>query len=185
MTGKKRPWIAISVLFGMILSGLPLKGYSADQESPAITSPETNRPLKVQPRLEWPRKQRQGVEVVIEMSVIPPEYAGPCPASMTLKGRISINKPATVLYKFIRSDKVLMEPVELTFEKPGMQEVTATWQIGDAALFSEFSGWAFMEVIQPINIKIQSNTIFFKGRCAVQGQPATDASPGDSPPFSK
>jgi hypothetical protein len=149
-----------------------------EKDGEAVSEPsqeEESRPIRGTPFA--PRRLGFGMEVIINLNVIPAVPAGSCPAVFTLKGQIYINKAATVLYKFVRSDRKQMAPVTLTFEKPGALEVTDTFRIGgDAPAASE--SWAFLEVVRPVNVKVQSNTVFFKADCGVKAKDGAGVAPG-------
>jgi hypothetical protein len=109
-----------------------------------------------------------GLEILADLTVSPATYGGPCPASLTFNGKITVNRPATVHYRFIRSDDTRKHPGVLTFDKPGTKEVTDTWQLGEAGGSAELNGWSAIQVSFPM--KAQSNTAYFKGRCSEGGQ---------------
>jgi hypothetical protein len=179
MTGWKG-----SVLIFMALASLVFVSPAGDgwgQEDPdteVISKPpqeEESRPIRGTPFA--PRRMGFGMEVIINVNVVPAAPAGSCPAVFIVKGQIYVNKAATVQYKFVRSDRKLMTPVTLTFEKPGALEVTDTFRIGgDTKAPSE--GWAFLEVVRPVNVKVQSNTVFFKTDCGVKAKDGAGAAPG-------
>jgi hypothetical protein len=134
------------------------------------------KPAEQQPpkgQRPWLYQQRY-VKVIADLSVSPLTHAGPCPALFTFKGKIHVNKPTTVQYRFVRSDNSRSLPVYLAFEKPGMKEVTDTWQLGDAKGLPTFSGWEALQIIWPM--KADSNRVYFKGSCTDPGPPLTSGS---------
>lgn len=175
---KKRSVIVVMVLACLVLVGLAVDGYP-QQKTDTLQSPDKQQPPTAQrPFPKRPKNLGAGLEVLADLSVTPFTYDGPCPATFTLKGYISTNKATTVQYKLVRSDGVVTKPVTLTFDKPGRQEVTATWQMGDLTALPTFSGWAFLEVVYPLTRKMQSNTVFPKGTCTGQGKAAPESLPG-------
>ena len=125
-----------------------------------------------------PRDMRLGLEVIANLGVSPPAYKGACPGAFTLKGQIFANDGVTVEYKILRSDKKQMKPVALSFEKAGAKEVVDTFRFGEAGGPAQVDGWAYIEVVAPVNMKIQSNTVFFKGTCGYKaGEEPREPSP--------
>jgi hypothetical protein len=169
---------AILVLACMILIGFLADGYS-QQQSDTLQVPGKEQPPTVQqPTLKWPRREAAGLRVIADLSVSPLAYTGSCPAVFTFKGQIYANRATKVQYKFIRSDRVHTEPKTLVFEKEGRQEVTHTWQLGDEMKLPTFSGAAVMQVVYPLNVKIQSNEAVFRGTCTGRGSPAAGSTAG-------
>jgi hypothetical protein len=168
---QRRTSVTILVLACLILLGFSVEGLS-QQQSDTLKTPgkEQSSPAK-QPTLKSPRREAAGIEVIADLSVTPLEYTGSCPAVFTFKGWIYANRSTRVEYKFIRSDGVHSEAKTLVFEKEGRQEVTYTLQVGDAANLPAFSGAAIMQVVYPLNMKIQSNEVIFKGTCTNLGRP--------------
>jgi hypothetical protein len=108
----------------------------------------------------------------------PTSYTGNCPALITFKGHITVNRPTTVQYKFIRSDNAQAPVQTLNFPKAGRQEVTTTWQLGGPSL-PTCSGWEAIQVISPVSV--QSNKAAFRIRCAGQGQQGAAEPQGQLP----
>lgn len=167
---RERPLIAVIVLACLFVIGFTADGYS-QQKSDGLQDSEAQHPSTVQEsRGTWPRREALSIEVIADLSVNPLTYSGPCPAIFTFKGRITVNKKTAVRYRFSRSDGVRTEVKTLTFAKPGRLEVTYIWQLGEAVTLPTFSGVVIMEIIYPINKKIQSNEASFRGSCTAQGQ---------------
>ena len=164
MTGWK--WSVVA-LAGVAFAVSAAFVVTAHADGPAVIEPAPKEGIP--PR---PRSLGFGTEVKVHLNVTPFAHTGPCPAVFTLKGQIYVNKAATVLYRFVRSDGKLMKPVVLTFEKPGALDVTDTFVIDGGPTASE--GWAYIEAIRPVNVKTQSNTVFFNARCGerLRGGPA-------------
>jgi hypothetical protein len=167
--------VRIFILTCMILMGLTLDGYpeqeSKQPESPGMAQPPTQQPSPVPLR-----KQRVGLQLIADMTVSPLSHTGPCPARFTFKGQIYANKAITIHYRFVRSDNTRTQARILSFEEPGRQEVTDTWEIGDVATGSAFSGWEVLQVLTPV--KVQSNEVYFKGSCSAQENRAAGELPG-------
>jgi hypothetical protein len=169
----RRKALIIALLPCLILLGLTVIGHSQPKSDSPQTPEVQQSPPAEKPYPTSPRKLGAGLQVIADLSVSPLTYTGPCPAVFNFKGLINVNKPTTVSYKFVRSDGVHTEANTLTFEKPGRQEVTTTWQFGDGTAPATFSGAVFMEVVYPVNVKIRSNAAYFKGSCTgPQGSPA-------------
>jgi len=87
------------------------------------------------------------------MKAEPGSYAGKCPTVITFKGHIaaagmiSVSKPVTVKYAFIRSDGVTGPVQTITFTKQGAQTVTNIWHIGGPGFST--SGWQAIKIISP------------------------------------
>ncbi len=87
------------------------------------------------------------------MKAEPESYAGKCPTVITFKGHIAaagmitVSKPVTVKYTFIRSDGVTGPVQTITFTKQGAQTVTNTWHIGGPGFST--SGWQAIKIISP------------------------------------
>ncbi len=172
---QSRTFVAILVLTGLILIGYSDDGYS-QQQSDTLQSPGKQKTTNQ--NITWPRKQGGRIQVVADLSVSPLVHTGSCPAVFTFKGRIYANKATAVTYKFIRSDGVHSEAKTLVFEKEGRQEVTYKWEMGDGAKLPTFRGGAVIQVIYPINMKMQSNEAIFRGTCTGQGMPEPMNPPG-------
>jgi hypothetical protein len=165
---QSRTFVAVLVLACMILVGFSDDGFSQQQSDTIQTSGKQKTTNQM---MTWPRKQGGRIQVVADLSVSPLVHTGSCPAVFTFKGRIYANKATAVTYKFIRSDGVHSETKTLVFEKEGRQEVTYTWEMGDLVKLPTFRGGAVMQVIYPINMKIQSNEAIFRGTCLAPGMP--------------
>lgn len=169
MDQKRKPFVITMLFTCLILIGFTVDGYS-QEKSETIQKPETQKPVKkLSPR--YPTALA-GLEVLADLSVSPPSYTGKCPTVFTFKGKITVNRPATVQYRFVRSDNTRHALGVLTFEEAGTKEVTDTWVFDDPAQLPTFQGWEAIQVNLPM--KIQSNLAYFKGTC-------TDYK-GESPP---
>jgi hypothetical protein len=90
---------------------------------------------------------------VTMMKAQPETYSGTCPTAITFKGHIaaagmiSVSKPVTVKYVFVRSDGVTGPEQTVTFTKQGAQTVSNTWHIGGPGFST--SGWQAIRIISP------------------------------------
>lgn len=177
MVQKRRSVIITMLLPCLIFMGYAVKGYS-QQESNSRQSPAAQKPAKTQNLPERPRRYPTalaGLEVIADLSVSPSTHTGSCPALFRFTGKITVNKAATVQYRFVRSDNTRMPPAVLTFEEAGTQEVTDTWQFEDATSGSTFTGWEAIQINFPM--KVQSNVAIFRGTCTGQGKRVPEKSP--------
>ena len=92
----------------------------------------------------------------------PPNYHGECPAQITFNGTIGLNRPGTVRYRFVRSDRARGPFVTLKFEAPGQQNVTTTWTLGGARL-KQYAGWEAIQIVYPN--QVLSNRAHFEIKC--------------------
>jgi hypothetical protein len=174
---EERTLISINVLVCLFVIIFSANVYS-QQKSGGPQGLETQQNSEEPKNLgSWPRRDAISIEVLADLSVSPLTYSGSCPAIFTFKGRITANRKTAVQYKFIRSDGVQTEVKTLAFAKPGPQEVTYIWQLGDPVTLPAFSGAVMMEVVFPINKKIRTNEASFRGSCTSSGQPATMSFP--------
>lgn len=160
----------------LILMVFSAEGYG-QQGSSAPKAPGAEKPAAPAPRN---RSALAGLEVIPDLSVAPPTYTGPCPTTFTFKGKITVNRAATINYRFVRSDNTRTVPTGLTFEKAGTQEVTDTWQFDDATQFPKIIGWEAIQILWPV--RIQSNTAFFNGTCTERKPPSPGAAPAPQKP---
>jgi hypothetical protein len=173
-----------TVLLLCVITTPAVKGFAEGEPDAAGLEPSrTEEPEPVIKGAPFnPRRMRFGVDVTVNIEVKPAVYKGRCPAVFVLTGRISANKPTTVAYKIIRKDGPPMKPVTLVFDKPETREVSDTFTIGGGGNSSAFDGWAYMEAVFPVNIKIKSNTVFFSGNCTNPGTNPSGATPPGAAP---
>ncbi|MBM4040742.1 MAG: hypothetical protein FJ290_19735 [Planctomycetes bacterium] len=67
--------------------------------------------------------QRPEAKVTAELTLDPPAYAGPPPATIECKGVIRADQPCAVQYVFLRDGAPAAPPRTLRFDAPGAQEV--------------------------------------------------------------
>jgi len=91
----------------------------------------------------------------------PVNYVGPCPARITFSGTISVSGSGTVSYKFLRSDGAIAPTQTLTFNGPGSQNVSTTWDLGGAGM--TYSGWEQIQILDPQSLT--SNQAIFSIEC--------------------
>jgi len=88
---------------------------------------------------------------VVETSVQadPLNYAGPCPVTITFRGRISVaGGSGRVSYKWLRSDGASAPVETVTFDRPGSQDISTTWMLGGSDL-PIYTGWQSIEILDP------------------------------------
>jgi multidrug efflux pump subunit AcrA (membrane-fusion protein) len=73
-----------------------------------------------------------------------PTARGTLPQALRFTGWVVADGPATVHYRFIRSDGSASAPQALTFARAGRQSVTYDWSVG-----SRYCGWVALEVLDP------------------------------------
>lgn len=178
MAQKPKSFVIAMLSTCLILFGLAAQGYS-QEKSQTIKNPETQQPARKPGLTKRPPRYPAalaGLEVVADLSVSPPNYTGQCPAVFTFKGKITVNRAATVQYRFVRSDNTRHSLGVLTFEKAGSQEVTDTWVFDDPTQLPTFRGWEAIQVNLPM--KVKSNLAHFKGTCTdYKGGAPTPQSP--------
>jgi hypothetical protein len=78
------------------------------------------------------------------LSVDRPTARGALPQTLRFTGWITADGPATVQYRFVRSDGSTAELQTLTFPRAGRLPVNTTWTLG-----APLSGWVALEVEAP------------------------------------
>jgi hypothetical protein len=84
----------------------------------------------------------------VTASVTPPSYNGGCPATFQFTAKITANGPATVTYKWERSDGASSAPKTVVLTAAGVQVVTSSWTLSQAS----FSGWERLHVTAPNDV---------------------------------
>ena len=125
-----------------------------------------------------PRRERIGFTVKADLATGLQDYTGPCPVSVRFEGRVETNRATTVEYKFVRNDDVQTAPAKLVFDKPGVQDVSYTWELGQAGTGATLNGSIFMEVVYPINLMVKSNIVSVKVVCLPVGSKVRESVPG-------
>ncbi|HOI15876.1 MAG TPA: hypothetical protein PK036_05990 [Geobacteraceae bacterium] len=115
--------------------------------------------------------------ITATVSAHPPEYTGRCPAEIRFMGRISVSGPASVQYRFIRSDGAHAPIQAINFDRAGSRPVRTTWTLGGPGL-PNYEGWQAIEVVYPQHVT--SNKAGFRLRCG-DGAPGAGIPGGEMP----
>jgi len=140
-----RFYLAIMLIIGMAATGCIVQ-QPTHRRPPGDYQPERIKPVKVDANL----------------SASPESYSGECPALIKFKGTISVNRPTTIEYRFIRSDNADGPIHTLRFRRAGTMKVKTTWQLGGSSRRS-YKGWEAIEILSPVHMR--SNPAHFKVRC--------------------
>jgi hypothetical protein len=105
---------------------------------------------------------------VVNATVDIPSFTGACPKTFTFSGTIATSGPATVTYRWERSDNAQSPIQTLTFAAAGSQTVTETWQLG-----ATYSGWERLHVLTPSDLL--SNQATFNLTCSSRVTGATSS----------
>lgn len=88
-------------------------------------------------------------------------YNGPCPTTITFVGEITVDGPATVTYKWVRSDGA-EGPVETeVFNQAGAIQLSDTWTLGGSGWST--TEWERIDLLTPT--PMQSNEAVFTVNC--------------------
>jgi hypothetical protein len=153
-----------SVVAALVCACMMLTGYaiSGNCQTAKDKSRESNQPVPDnQGSPVSLRNIRLGLEIIADLDVSPSAYRGPCPGEFTFKGRITVNKPITLFYRFAGGNVPPSAAKKITFEGPGTKEVIDVRRFGDKQ--PSFSGSAVLQVVWPG--KADSNGVYFKGLC--------------------
>jgi tetratricopeptide (TPR) repeat protein len=137
-----------------------LKVTIPDSTQPIYTyalEPDGRCPGHYQPPSPLP--SLQVTQVVLRAD--PVDYVGACPVRITFSGRISVNGSGTVSYKFLRSDGAIAPTQTLTFDGPGSQDISTTWDLGGSGM--TYSGWEQIQILDPQSLT--SNQAAFNIQC--------------------
>ena len=123
--------------------------------------------------------------VKVTASVTPTSWSGKCPKRFEFVGKITVDKPGVVRYKWIRSDGGIAPVKTLRFRRPGTQNVTTYWRLSAPG-----TKWEAVEILAPN--KMTSNRAVFTLKCtpglvARPGlvKPATTIRPGTITPITR
>lgn len=95
-------------------------------------------------------------------SVSEPEYRGFCPHKFIFTGRITVNRPGTVRYRWLGSDGGAFPEETLAFAASGSKTVSTSWQLGGT--MGTYRGrWMRIEVLAPNSLF--SNKAVFDLEC--------------------
>jgi hypothetical protein len=104
----------------------------------------------------------QGLQVTEAfLQADPVDYVGSCPVRITFSGRISVDGSGNVSYQFLRSDGASAPIQTISFDGPGSQDISTTWDLGGAG--EAFSGWESIEITDPQ--MLTSNQASFNIQC--------------------
>lgn len=140
MSSRQALFVFLAAMF--LVTACIATGYAQLPQKPQIPAVEKAEKLRPIPKI--------GVTM---MAAQPESYSGKCPTVITFKGHIaaagmiSVSKPVTVKYVFIRSDGVTGPVQTITFTKQGAQTVSNTWHIGGPGFST--SGWQAIKIISP------------------------------------
>lgn len=91
-----------------------------------------------------------------------------CPVTVDFIGSISVNGPATVRYRVVRSDGAQSAPQTLAFPQGGTQTVRSTWTLGDVNSLPTYSGWAAIRILSPNVAESVHDTAAFTMVCGLE-----------------
>jgi hypothetical protein len=121
--------------------------------------------------------------VKVTAGVTPAGWSGKCPKRFVFTGKITVDRPGVVKYKWIRSDNAGAPVKTLRFRRPGTQNVTTYWQLGAPGRH-----WQAIQILGPN--RMTSNRAVFTLRCrpglvVKPGlvKPAATVRPGTIKPF--
>ncbi len=101
---------------------------------------------------------QQGKVTHVYLQLAPTQFDGLCPVSLDIQGRFKTDGPATVRYRFIRSDGTVT-PVKIKHvPHAGTYDVWSQWTIG-----SDTDGWVRLKILTP-NVRF-SPKVPFQIRC--------------------
>jgi len=98
----------------------------------------------------------------VKAFVTPKTYTGKCPKRFEFVGKIRVNRPGVVKYRWIRSDGATAPVQTIRFLRRGTRTVTTYWQIGAPGMH-----WRAIRILAPN--KKTSNRAVFKLRCTTTG----------------
>lgn len=107
--------------------------------------------------------------ITATLSSSPTNFEGVCPTRIKFDGQITTSEPGIVQYKFLRSDNANAPVATITFDKPGTQNVSTTWDLGGVGLPS-YAGWEAIQIISAQ--QEQSNKAEFKIKCGNSSTPS-------------
>jgi len=116
-------------------------------------------------------------------NVTPTEWTGRCPKRFEFVGKITVDKPGVVEYKWIRSDGANAPVKTLRFRRPGTQNVTTYWELSAPG-----THWEAVQILGPN--PMTSNRAVFTLKCGPGlmvrpgvVKPAAALRPGTIKPF--
>jgi tetratricopeptide (TPR) repeat protein len=88
--------------------------------------------------------------VAVSLEAEPVRNRELAPERILLRGKITANGPCTVTYTFLSSDNARSLMFSLSFDKPGVKEVSTTWGLPSPG--SKTAGWRALQVLAPHEI---------------------------------
>ena len=134
---------------------------------PTNAPPQVTQVPPVQPTsVQQPTQPvQQGGQVTgLKLGVQPSSYQGKCPTTFTFVGAIVTNGPATIAYRWERSDGATGTTQNLTFGAAGAQTVQTTWTLGGPG--TTFNGWVVIHVLAPNDAISDKTTASFTLNCS-------------------
>jgi len=116
------------------------------------------------------RTAQTQTQISLKLFAEPNSYVGPCPATITFKGRVIVNEPCRLKYRFLRSDGAGTPINELIFNNAGWKDVSMSWTIG-----TDYSGWVSLKIVYPQ--ELESEKAYFKITCKEKERPVVQAIP--------
>lgn len=99
----------------------------------------------------------------VSLKVISEVYKGPCPVTISLIGRISVEgMKGQVKYRFVRANESVGAERVLNFDSPGTKEVSMRWKFG-GSLLPEPSGSFYLQTLAPQEVR--SAEASYRVRC--------------------
>ena len=97
------------------------------------------------------------------IQLAPTQYRGSCPVTIDVQGRFRVTGPATVRYRFRRSDGASTPVKTLRVDHAGTYDVWSGWTLG-----RDYDGWERLEVLSPTHRF--SRRASFSVRCERAGE---------------
>jgi len=92
-----------------------------------------------------PAQLAAGTITGISLQAVPDTFRGSCPATIRFEGEIRVTGPATITYRFVRSDNATGPIQTITADRAGSLPVLTEWHLG--GLGSSYSGWEQLIVL--------------------------------------
>lgn len=92
----------------------------------------------------------------------PATFTGACPAEITFTASIEADTGGAIVYQWQRSDGAKAPEEKATLVK-GKNVFTTSWNLGDARLLPDYSGWQSLRILSPT--VVESNAAKFTIRC--------------------
>lgn len=94
----------------------------------------------------------------LTVSVSPNNFSGKCPKEINFTGKITVDKPGTVGYTWLRSDNATGPIKTITFTEAGTKTVTTSWTLGGSGQ-SYPNFWQQLKIVNPEE-KLSNKAIF-------------------------